>query len=208
MNRSLAGALAVAALAVLVVGRAGFAEPPPPMEQRELKPVIAALAKDQRRRADLATVRFYAEVLDGKTLSAPVGSPLTTLGPWSDNTALEAAESAMGTCAALPSGEKLAKASALAKEFGDQLPPLLRAYTLAAEGKKADAVALFTATFERAEVPAGCPGEHPMYSYRRHSRLQRMLACIKTLAPARDVKKLEQAVEHAASCARDNHAVG
>ena len=208
MNRSLAGALAVAALAVVVVGRSGFAEPPPPMEPRDVKPVIAALAKDPSRRADLAAVRFYAEVFDGQKVSAPVGSPLTTLGAWSDNTALQAAESAMGTCAALPSGEKLTKASALAKEFGAQLPPLLRAYTLAAEGRKPDAVTLFLSNFERAEAPAECPGEHPMYSYRRLSRLTLMLSCIKTLEPARDVKKLEQAVEHAASCAHDNHAVG
>lgn len=208
MTRSLAGALAVAALAVVVAGRAVFAGPPPPMERREVKTVIAALEKDKSRRADLASVRFYAEVFDGTHVSAPIGSPLTTLGPWGDNDALLTSESAMGTCAALPTGDKLQKASALSREFGDALPPLLRAYTLAAEGKKADAVTLFVASFERATAPDACPPEHPMYSYRRAGHLSQLLSCIKTLEPARDVKKLEKAVEHAKSCAATNQAVG
>lgn len=208
MNRSLAGALAVAALAVVVVGRSVFAEPPPEMESRELKPIIAALAQDKARRRDLAAVRFYAEVFGGTHVSAPVGSPLTTLGAWSDNQALLAAEGSLNACTTLPTGALLQKASALAKEFGDALPPLLRAYTLAAEGKKADAVALFTADFERAAAPALCPGEHPMYSYRRVDHLSLVLACIKTLEPTRDVKPLERAVKHAQSCAAHNFAEG
>ncbi len=207
MNRSLAGALAIAALAVAVVGRSVFAEPPPAMEQRDLSKVIAALTKEKGRRADLAAVRFYADVFGGKQVAAPIGSSLTTLGAWSDNGALMSAESSMN-CAALPTGEQLKKASAISKEFGDELAPLLRAYTLAAEGKKSEAVTLITATFERSTASAACPSEHPMYSYRRSSRLSLMLDCIKALEPARDVKKLQKEVEHAESCAANNHAVG
>jgi len=178
------------------------------MEQRDIKPIIDAVTKDKNRRGELASLRFYAEVFDGKTVSAPLGSPPTTLGAWSDNDALMRSETQIGSCATLLTGEKLQKASALSKEFGDALPVVLRAFTLASEGKKDDAATLFTSTLEGSAAPAECPGEHPMYSYRRVSRMTALLGCVKAIAPSRDVKKLEKLRDHAQSCASNNHAVG
>lgn len=206
-TRSLIGALSVAMFTVAVLARSVFAGPPPPMEVREVKPVIEALKKAPGRRHDLAALRFYAEVFDGTTVSAPVGSPLETVGAWGDNDALMSSEGAMAGCAALPA-EKQKLASALLKEFGADLPVLLRAYTLAGEGKKSEAKALFVSTYESIAPAKGCPGEHPMYSHRRVGRMTSILACIKAVDPKGDVKKFETLLERANFCAANNHAVG
>lgn len=207
-SRSLVGALSVAVFAVLIIGRSVFAEPPPPMEEREVKPVIEALKKAKGRRSDLAAVRFYAEVFDGTTLSAPVGAPLETLGAWGDNDALMSAEASLSGCVDLPP-EKQKLASALLKEFGTDLPVLLRAYTLSGEGKKKEAKELFVSTYESiAPAKGACPGEHPMYSNRRIGRMTVILQCIKTVDPKTDLKKFEALMERANFCAANNHAVG
>lgn len=205
--RILFAAVMAVALGVVLVSRTGHAEPPPAMEARAIDKVIAALKADKTKRADLAAVRFSAEVLGAKTVSAPVGSPLTSLGPWGDNTALLDAEAAMGACAPM-SADQQKKASALHKEFGGELAPLLRAWTLAGEGNKDAAVKLFTESFDAASIKGACPSEHPMYSYRRTSRLSTVLSCIRTIDPARDTKALGKAVDKANTCAADNHAVG
>jgi hypothetical protein len=207
-SRSWLGALAVAFLAVVIVGRSVWAEPPPAMEARDLAKVIDALKKSKGRRSDLASVRFYAEVFDGTTIRAPVGSAYDVLGPWSDNGALMDAEARLSGCAGLPP-ERQKAASALLKEYGTDLPVLLRAYTMAGEGQKKEATELFVATFEASAIATkSCPSEHPMYSHRRVGRMQSILACVKTIDPQRDVKALEQAVERARFCAANNHAVG
>lgn len=209
LSRSLVGALSVAVFAVLLIGRSVLAEPPPPMEEREVKPVIEALKKAKGRRSDLAAVRFYAEVFDGTTLSAPVGAPLETLGAWGDNDALMSAEASLSGCVDLPP-EKQKVASALLKEFGNDLPVLLRAYTLSGEGKKKEAKELFVSTYESVAIPlkGSCPGEHPMYSHRRTGRMNLILQCIKGVDSKTDLKKFEALMERANFCAANNHAVG
>lgn len=181
--RVLLGVVTALLLGLALVARTGLAEPPPPMEQRDITKVIAALEADKSRRADLAAVRFAAEVLHHEKVSAPVGSPLTTLGPWGDNTSLLTAENQLNGCAPL-AADAQKKASAIVSEFGELTPPLLRAWTIAGEGKTDAAAKLFVSSFESLAIKAECPSEHPMYSYRRVSRLRAMLACIKTIAPS------------------------
>ena len=205
--RSLLAAVSVAVVAVLLLARSVLAEPPPPLEPRPLPVVIEALTSAKGRRGDLAAARFYAEVFGATSINVPVGSSNDTLGAWGDNEALMGAEAALNGCEPLPA-EQQKKASALAREFGDALPPLLRAYTLAGEGKQKEAVELFVGAFEDALPSKACPGEHPMYSGRRVRRMSGMLACIKTLAPKRDLKKLQRLLERAESCLANNHAVG
>ncbi len=201
--RTLLAAVTAVLVGVVLVARVGFAEPPPPMEQRPVEKVVAALQAKKDRKADLAAVRFNAEVFGATTVSAPVGSPLETLGPWSDNTALLEAEASMNGCVA-----PRKSAVALHKEYGDTLPPLLRAYALAADDKKADATKLLVSTLESQAITGACPSEHPMYSHRRSGRLTYMLACIKTLDPKRDLKPLQKHIDRANECATNNHAVG
>lgn len=206
MRIVLAAVMAVA-VGVALVSTLSHAEPPPAMESRPIEKVIAALKTEKDRRADLAAVRFSAEVLGARTVSAPVGSALNRLGPWGDNSALLSAEAAMGSCAPM-SADQQKKASALRKEFGDDLAPLLRAWTLAGEGNKDEAVKLFTASIEGLRINGECPSEHPMYSHRRTSRLSTMLSCIRTIDPARDTKELGKVLDKANACALNNHAVG
>lgn len=206
MRLVLAAVMAVA-VGIALVANVGHAEPPPAMEQRPVEKVITALKAEKGRRSDLAAVRFSAEVLGAKTVAAPVGSSLTTLGPWGDNTALLSAEAALGTCAPM-SADQQKKASALRKEFGDELPPLLRAWTLAGEGNKDEAVKLFTGAIEALRIQGECPSEHPMYSHRRTSRLSTMLSCVRTIDPSRDTRELGKALDKANTCALNNHAVG
>lgn len=205
--RSLLAAVTVVLVAVTLLARSGFAEPPPPMEQRDIKKAIAALEKEKGRRVDLAVLRFASEVLGETHVNGPVGSPITTLGAWSDNETLLAVERSLGGCGALDA-EKEKKASALLKEFGGDLPLIPRAWTLGREGKKAEAATLLADELKRFDLSKGCPSEHPMYSYRRVARMDVLLSCVKTFDAKRDAKPLQDLLEKAKSCAANNHAVG
>jgi hypothetical protein len=206
--RSLFLAVAVLGVAVALLSRSVSAEPPPAMESRELKKVVEALKKKPALKTELASVRFAGEVLATKSVQAPMGSSLETLGAWSDNGVLLGAEQAIASrqCGALTAAE-LKAASALLKEYGDALPPTLRAYTLGQEGKKAEAAELF-ASFIDQQVPVACPNEHPMYSYRRTSRVSFALKCLEVLAPTRDTSAQQKAFQRTQECAKNNHAVG
>lgn len=93
------------------------------------------------------------------------------------------------------------------KEYGEAVPPTLRAYTVGQQGRKAEAAEFF-ATFIDQQLPAACPSEHPMYSYRRTSRMSFALQCLEVMAPARDVSAQKKRLERAQACAKNNHAVG
>jgi hypothetical protein len=205
--RSVIAAVTVLLVSVVLLARAGLAEPPPPMEKRDIKKAIAALEKEKGRRGDLAVLRFASEVLAQTHVNGPVGSPITTLGAWSDNETLLSVEAALGGCGALDA-EKEKKASALLKEFGGDLPLVPRAWTMGREGKKTEAAALLVDELKRFDLSKGCPGEHPMYSYRRISRMEVLLSCVKTFDPKRDAKPLQDLLEKAKACAANNHAVG
>lgn len=205
--RSLLAAVTAVLLSVVLLARSGFAEPPPPMEQRDIKKAIAALEKEKGRRSDLAVLRFAAEVLEETHVNSPVGSPLTTLGAWSDNETLLSVERSLGGCGAIDA-EKEKKASALLKEFGTDLPLVPRAWTMGREGKKTEATTLLVDELKRYDLSKGCPGEHPMYSYRRIARLEVLISCVKTFDPKRNAKPLQDLLEKAKSCAANNHAVG
>lgn len=205
--RVLLAAVSALIIGVALVANTGFAEPPPAMESRPIEKVIAALKTEKDRRSDLAALRFYADVFGGETVSAPVGSALNRLGAWGDNSALMSAENALNGCKPLePEAQK--KASAIVKEFGNELPVLLRAYAIAGEGRQKDASALFVSTLEGMRVSKECPREHPMYSNRRIGRMTLILECVKTLEPTRDVKELGVLIDQARKCALNNHAVG
>ena len=208
--RSLFAAVVVLGLSGLLLARSVSAEPPPPMEGREVAKIIEGLKKKPALKTELASVRFFAEALGQKSLQVPMGSPLETLGPWGDNGALREAERSIGAreCGALSAAEMKA-ASAILAEYGDALPVTLRAYTLGQQGKKPEAAELF-ATFIDQQMPDGpsCPSEHPMYSYRRTARISFALNCLTVLAPARDVSKQQKRLQRAQDCSKNNHAVG
>jgi hypothetical protein len=207
--RSLFVAVVVLGLAVALLSRSVLAEPPPAMEPRDVTKILAALEAKPGLKAELASVRFYAEVLGQRSLQAPVGSSLETLGPWSDNGALLGAEGLIAgrQCSAL-TAEQLTTASAILKESGDAMPVTLTAYTLAQQGKKSEAASLFS-KFIDDQLPGGpCPSEHPMYSHRRVGRISFALQCLKVLAPSRDVAAQEKRLQRSQQCARNNHAVG
>ena len=206
--RSLLVAVVVLGLAVALLALPVSAEPPPPMERRDLAKITAALKAKPELKSSLASVRFYGEVLRQTALQAPTGSPLETLGPWGDNGALLGSEGVIANhkCEALGADE-LAKASAIMKEYGDALPVTLRAYTLGQQGNKEEATKLFT-TFIDEQLPKGaCPSEHPMYSHRRSRRIEFALQCLKQFG-AKDVTAQEKQLRRAEECARNNHAVG
>ena len=178
------------------------------MEPRELKQIVEALKKKPALKTELASVRFAGEVFGTKSLDVPLGAALESLGAWSDNGALLVAEQAIASrgCGALNAGE-LKAASAILKEYGDAVPQTLRAFTLGQQGKKAEAADQF-ASFIDQQLPGACQSEHPMYSYRRASRVSFALQCLKAFAPTRDVSAQEKTLQRAQDCAKNNQAVG
>ena len=207
--RSLLVACAVLGLAVALLARSVSAGPPPAMEPREISKIVEALKKKPAAKSELAAVRFYGEVFAQKSMQAPIGRPMETLGPWGDNGALLGSENQIAnrSCGALTAKE-LESASAILKEYGEAVPLTLRAFTLGQQGKKSEAAALFTSFIDKEKTAAECPSEHPMYSYRRSSRLSFALQCLKIFAPGKDVSAQQKTLERAESCATNNHAVG
>lgn len=204
--RLVAALVAVFSLVVLV--RAGHAEPPPPMESRPVDEVLAALKASKADKTTVSAVRWFAEVAHGTTLAAPVGSAKNTLGAWGDNGALMASEAALNGCAPMEPAEAKA-AAALLKEYGDALPPTLRGAALAQQGKADDAAALYRSiVLTTLALEGPCPGEHPMYSGRRIGRLQLLIACVKRWQPKADHTRLDAVLQKAQTCAANNHAVG
>lgn len=203
--RSVLAAAAVLLLSVLLLARSSVAEPPPPSQTQELGPVIAALQKAPGSKAALASARWFVEVLGGKSVSVYVGaSPeqvaFGAVGP--AQAAISARE-----CGPLTAPE-LKAASGVLKEFGEQLPLTLRAYTLGNEGKKDQAAELF-ASWVESQLPLGpCPGEHPSTSGRRISQMSFGLQCVEKFSPKRDVTRLRKLLDRARECAMNNHAVG
>jgi hypothetical protein len=208
--RSLFAALVVLGLSVLLLARSVSAEPPPPMEGRDVQKIIEGLKKKPALKTEIASVRFAAEVLGQKSLQVPMGSTPETLGPWGDNGALLDAERSIGgrECGALSAAE-LKAASAILAEYGEAVPVTLRAYTLGQQGKKPEAADLFVSFIDQQMPDApSCPGEHPMYSHRRTGRISFALKCLNVLAPARDVSVQKKRLQQAVDCAKNNHAVG
>lgn len=202
--KSLLGSVLVIAICV-VSFRSVHAEPPPAMEDRDIKKVIAVL-KDKTA---LAAVRYDAEVFGAKTISAPVGSPPDSLGAWSENTALAHAERAIesNVCASLDAAQAKS-ASALLKTYGTSMPLTLRAYTLGQEGKTKEAADGFAQVIAGQTIKGECPGEHPMYSHQRVWKLQFAMQCLKVFDPKRDVTREQKVLERAQACASTNRAVG
>jgi hypothetical protein len=205
--RQLLAAAVVLGLAVALLSQTVSAEPPPAMERREVARILPALRAKPALKAELASVRFFSEVLGQDSLQVPIGDPLESLGPWGDNGALLASEAGLGTCGPL-TAEQLKAANAILNDYGDAVPVTLRAFTLGQQGKKEEAAKLF-AWFIDQQLPKGsCPGEHPMYSHRRISRIGVALQCLKQFAPGKDVKAQEKQLQRAEECAANNHAVG
>lgn len=196
--------LAVAALA----SRSVSAEPPPASGPRDIAIIVEALKKKPTLKGELASVRFISEVLGEKTLDVPVGSSPETLGPWGDNEALLRSEMFLGvrSCGALTPAE-LKAASAILADAKDAMPLTLRAYTLGQQGKKKEAADLFVSFIDQS-FSGTCQGEHPMYSYRRTTRMKFALRCLEVLAPERNVSAQKKKLDAAEVCAKNNHAVG
>ena len=207
MRSWLVAAAVVAVFGVVLLRGVSRAEPPPAMESRPIAQVTDALKKTPALRSELATVRFAAEVFDEATVSAPIGSALTTLGPWSDNGPLLKLEGRLSPAELSPLKKKAA--SALLKEFGASLPLSLRAFTLAQEGKKKESLATWLEFAKQQTITsATCPSEHPMYSARRASRLESVLTNAAPLASDAELAPVKKALERAKACWSTNMAVG
>jgi len=200
-------AAGLAALSLVALVRSSLAEPPPMMEPRPVAEVLAALEASKADAATMASVRWYVEVTRGAVLQAPVGSPKSTLGPWGENGALQAAEDDLRDCTPLAIPEAQA-AIALHKEYKDALPPMLRGVALAHQGKLDDAAALYRATALASLPGNSCPSEHPMYSHRRIGRLQRLLSCLERWQPKANHAPVKKVLERARACAARNNSVG
>ena len=202
--RSLFAAMVVLALSVALLSRSVLAEAPPSMEERKASAILAALRKKPELKPTLAALRFYVEVGGGEALQVPVGSE-----PEGADGALGAAEQSLNAAACREvTPAALKAASALLSEYGEVLPVTLRAWTLGHQGKKAQAADLLAGVIDRELPPGKCPSEHPTNSYSRVSRISRVLECLQSFAPKRDVKKQKAVLEHAEACARDNSAEG
>lgn len=127
--------------AVLTISRSVHAGEELPWVQRPIAEQVAVLEKLPKAKPELALVRFYGEVLGGKTVKA---YPSLDRDEGGSSHAISAIEAELyRSCDALGPKE-LAAAGALVKQYGDALPPVMRAYMLGQQGKKDDSPRIST----------------------------------------------------------------
>lgn len=192
-----ASVIIVLSVVVLVSGASRAGERAPTMAV----PVKDALVKMKAAKAPvgaLASVRFYGEVFDGKTVEFHFGD-FSNAGR-TDELIVDAL--AKSACAK-PGEAQLKAAGALLTEFGDALPGELRGYTVGHQGKADEAAPLLLKALEQIQPLDRCVAGHPDDAGRQASRVGAWTACFKKLVPkpsAADSKKLEAIQSKSMSC--------
>lgn len=205
--RALFGAVAVLTVSVLVLSRAVFARDSLPEELRSTEVIIAALQKLPKARGELATVRFYAEVLGGKSLRVWPSMDSSDTG---NSNALPIIEQEIDkrACAALGAPE-LAAAVDLSKEYGETLPAVLRAYTLGHQGKTKEAATMLASYLDGvAPLKGECRGIHPDDAQEAIARVSVAVRCLEVFTPKKDLSKQRKQLQKVMGCALNSNVVG
>lgn len=204
--RSLFAAAAVVVFAVLTFSRSVQAGEELPSVQRPIAEQIAVLEKLPKAKSELALVRFYGEVLGGKTVKV---YPALDKDETGSSHALSAIEAELyKSCAALGPTE-LAAATALTKQYGDVLPAVMRAYTLGQQGKKDEASKMFAAYLDEvAPLKGECNATHPDYANEAITHVSFALRCMEAFTPKRDLSRAKKQVEKVMTCVLNSHVVG
>lgn len=196
--RSVLGAVAVVVLAVLLLARTVSAGPPMVRPPRPMSEVIAEARKRPAAKAQWAGARFCLEVFG-----------ITSLEGNASPEAMVEQQLDQRSCGALTPAE-LKAATALLTEFGNELPPTMRAHTLAQQGKGEEAADVLAGFIDQLTSPIAkaCPAEHPDTSGARMRRVGTALRCMKVYAPKRDLSPQLQRAGEARMCVKTNNTVG
>jgi hypothetical protein len=197
--RSPLGAAVVLVVAAMLAAPslAGDRAPPTPTA---IAPLLAKLQKNAEEKPRVAALRFLREVL-AVEFAESYGEP-------TPDSLAEQAEGLLASRGFAPlTLEKREVAAALLVEYGEAMPPSVRGFILAQQGKDAAAVAALT-SFVEALVPKTCPGEHPDAGSARVRRVDFALKTLTKFAPKVDRAALNAKRSAAMNCVTLNNAVG
>ena len=195
-SRLAAAAVVVLSVAVLLVSQAGRAGQRAPTMSLPVKEVLAKMKKNPKTpKSDVATVRFYAEVFDGKTIELVMGD-LANAG----FTGQHITDAVRATNCGPLKEPQLKAATALAAEYGDALPGYLRGYTLGQQGKAEEAGKLLMPVLEEMQPLDRCVAFHPDDAGRHANRFVTWSQCLQKLVPQHDAKKLEALEKKVMAC--------
>lgn len=198
--RSLLGSAVVLVVAVSLLAGSSLAGDRAPPMPTPIAPLLAKLKKNPAEKPRIAALRFLREVL-AVEFAESYGEPTP------DSLAAQTEGVLAANDFAALSPEKLKVAAALLNEYGDAMPPSVRGFVLAQQGKEKDAVAALT-SFVEALVPKVCPGEHPDEGSARVQRVDFALKTLAKFAPKVDHSAIDAKRNAAVACVANNHAVG
>lgn len=195
--RSRLAAVVVTCLAalILVAPRVHAGQRAPAMTV-PVKEALVKMNKAKAPKAAIATVRFYAEVLDGTALEFYFND-FSNAGNVGEGIAGALEKTSCGPL----SPEKLKVASALLAESNDALPADLRGYVLGQQGKAEQAAPLLLAAIEAMQPLDRCVSTHPDDFGHHTRRVDAWIGCYEKLAPKADKKRVEAVRKKLSDCA-------
>ena len=196
MRSPLGSAVVLVVAAMLAApSLAGDRAPPTPTA---IAPLLAKLQKNAEEKPRVAALRFLREVL-AVEFAESYGEP-------TPDSLAEQAEGLLASRGLAPRApEKREVAAALLVEYGEALPPSVRGFILAQQGKHTAAA---LTSFVEALVPKTCPGEHPDAGSARVRRGDFALQTLTKFAPKVDRAALTAKRSAAMNCVMLHKAVG
>lgn len=198
MRSALAAAVIVVLSVVVLASGASRAGQRAPTLSLPVKEALVKMNESKAPAGALASVRFYAEVLDGKAVEFYFGD-FSNAGRTDELIVDVLSKSGCGK----PGDTQLKAAGALLTEYGEALPGELRGFTLGHQGKGEQAAPLLIKALEQIQPLDRCVAGHPDDAGRQSTRLAAWSACFKKLVPkpsAAEAKKLEAIQSKSMSC--------
>lgn len=195
MRSPLGSAVVLVVVMLAAPSLAGDRAPPTPTA---IAPLLAKLQKNAEEKPRVAALRFLREVL-AVEFAESYGEP-------TPDSLAEQAEGLLASRGLAPlAPEKREVAAALLVEYGEALPPSVRGFILAQQGKHTAAA---LTSFVEALVPKTCPGEHPDAGSARVRRGDFALQTLTKFAPKVERAALNAKRSAAMNCVMLHKAVG
>lgn len=194
-SRLAAAAVVLVSVAVLITSGIGRAGDRMPSMSVPVKEAIEKMTKAKAPKGSIGTVRFFADVLDGKAVEFYMGD-FTNAGMVDDHIVSAISKT---TCGKLGDAQ-LKSAGSLLTEYGEALPLEVRGYILGQQGKADQAGPLLVKALQEMQPLDRCLYGHPDDAGKQSSRVNTWLGCYTVLTPKADQKKVEAIRKKSMEC--------
>lgn len=204
--RSFTAAVVVLVASFLAFHQSVLAGHRMPMEDRPIAGILEAARKKKVAEAELAPLRFNAEVLGLTRTRVVMGAAAEVFEPGELADEAESAIAALGCVLTEP--KALAALNDVMTGAGAKLAPVPRAFGLAHQGKKTEAATLLAKNIEAAQPLDDCRSMSRDSAANQVSHLTVAVQCLGVFEPKRDLKKEQERLQKARMCQANNRTVG